>query len=127
MYLTKCHVFTTFKFGTFRYLIQMPKHISKKTVYETPYFKVNDIEIEFTNAVRRNYKVIEKNDTSLIVPVTSDGKVILIREYFYAIDERQISLPKGRIEDGMDALTTANKELQEEAGYKAGKLEKIGV
>jgi ADP-ribose diphosphatase len=36
-------------------------------------------------------------------------------------------LPKGRIDEGSDDLKTANKELQEEVGLKAGKIDKLGV
>jgi len=105
----------------------MAKHISKKIVYESPYFNIVDVEIEFTPNLTRHYEIIEKNDTSMIVPINAKDEVILIREYFYAADERQIALPKGRIEKGQNALDAANRELQEEIGYKAGKLEKLGV
>ncbi|MBI2334432.1 NUDIX domain-containing protein [Candidatus Daviesbacteria bacterium] len=70
---------------------------------------------------------MEKRDTALIVPINEKGELILVREYFYAIDEYQLGLPKGKIEEGHDDLTTANKELQEETGLKAGKLDKLGV
>ena len=46
-------------------------------------------------------------------------------EYFKTFDVVKLSLPKGRIEKGYDDLTTANKELQEEIGYKAEKLTKL--
>jgi len=105
----------------------MAKRLSEKVIFETKLFKIKDIDIEFSSGKKVTYQSIEKSPTALIVPITADNKVILIREYFYAIDERQISLPKGRIDEGMDALATANKELQEEIGFKAGKLDKLGV
>ena len=38
-----------------------------------------------------------------------------------------MGLPKGKIDRGHNNLTTANKELQEEIGFKAGKLDKLGT
>jgi len=38
-----------------------------------------------------------------------------------------VALPKGRIENNLNALETANKELQEEIGFKANRLDKIAV
>ncbi len=104
----------------------MAKHLSSKTIFETPYFKINEIEIEFSSGLKKSFKIIDRDDTSMIVPINKKGEVILIREYFYAIDQRQISLPKGRIEHGLSDLETANKELQEEVGFKAQKLTKLG-
>lgn len=62
----------------------------------------------------------------LIVPI-KDDKVVFVNEYFPAIDAYQLTLPKGSIERGHDELSTANKELQEEIGYKAAKITKLGT
>lgn len=62
-----------------------------------------------------------------MVPIDNKGEVILIKEYFQTLNTVQLSLPKGRFERGHNAKQTANKELQEEIGYKAEKLDKLAV
>ena len=104
----------------------MPKRISDKVIFQTKLFTIKDIDIEFDNK-KVTYQILEKSDTSLIVPINKSRELILVREYFCAIDEYQLGLPKGKIDEGHDALTTANKELQEEIGFKAGKLDKLGI
>lgn len=105
----------------------MAKRIGEKVIFKTKLFTIKDIDLEFSSGKKVTYQIIDKGHTALIVPITSDRQLILVKEYFPAIDEYQLGIPKGRIDEGHDDLTTANKELQEEIGYKAGKLDKLGV
>lgn len=104
----------------------MPRRVGEKVIFKTKLFTLKDIDIEFDHK-KVTYQILEKADTSLIVPITEKGQLILVKEYFYAIDEYQLGLPKGKIDPGHNDLTTANKELQEEIGFKAGKLDKLGT
>lgn len=104
----------------------MPKRVSEKVIFQTKLFTLKDIDIKFDHKTV-TYQILEKSDTSLIVTINKKGELILVKEYFYAIDEYQLGLPKGAIDKGHDDLTTANKELQEEIGFKAEKLDKLGT
>lgn len=104
----------------------MVKRIGEKVIFKTKFFTIKDIDLDF-NGKKATYQIIEKRNSALIVPINERNELILIREYFYAIDEYQLGLPKGRIEEELDELETANKELQEEIGFKAGQLDKLGV
>lgn len=105
----------------------MIKRLGEKVIFKTKLFTIKDIVLQLGSGEQVTYQIIEKRDTALIVPITNEGNLVLVKEYFYAIDEYQIGLPKGRIEGGENELDTANKELREEIGYKAGKLNKLGV
>lgn len=104
----------------------MVKRLGEKIIFKTKLFTVKDIDIEFSSGKKVTYQIVEKKDTAMLVPIDKDGNVYFVKEYFYAIDEFQLGLPKGRIDEGYDALTTANKELQEEIGMKAEKLDFLG-
>lgn len=103
------------------------KRVGERVIFKTKFFTIKDIDLVSKDGKKVTYQIIEKFNTTLIVPITNDGKFILIREYFYAIDEYLLTFPKGRIDEGHDELSTANKELQEETGFKAGRLYKLGV
>lgn len=105
----------------------MIKRISEKELFKTKIFTIKELDLESDNGKKFTRQILDKGDTSLIVPLTIHNELILIKEYFPAIDEYQLGLPKGRIDPGFDALETANKELQEEIGFKARQLDKIGV
>src|SRR3989338_6630107 len=100
----------------------MPKRISEKTIFERGRFLLKDIHIKLDSGKIVTYQMWDKPDTAMIVPIDKNGECIFIREYHAALDCILVSLPKGRVEQGDMAIATANKELQEEIGYKAGML-----
>ncbi len=104
----------------------MAKIIREREVFKTNIFSIKEIDLELKNKKKATFSIVEKKDSSLIVPITDDGKLVLIKEYFAAIDNYQISLPKGRVDYG-NPLDTANRELQEEIGYKANELIPLGT
>lgn len=105
----------------------MAKRLGERVIFQTKLFTVKDIDIQFNTGQKVTYQIVEKKNTSMLVPLDKNNNVYFIKEYFYAIDEYQLGLPKGRIDEGYDALVTANKELQEEIGMKAGKLDFLGT
>ena len=60
-----------------------------------------------------------------IVPLDDDSNVILVKQYRYPIGSLLLEVPAGIIEDGESPIECAQRELQEEIGYKAGKMEFI--
>ena len=55
-----------------------------------------------------------------------DGKILLIRNRRYAVDQTLLELPAGTLEKGEDPMNCAGRELLEETGYLAGRLEPLG-
>lgn len=70
--------------------------------------------------------VIAIRDAVMIVPVFDDGRVLMTVEYSPAFNERVLILSSGGIEAGEDPAESANRELQEETGFKAGRLDYLG-
>jgi 8-oxo-dGTP pyrophosphatase MutT (NUDIX family) len=59
-----------------------------------------------------------------VVPVRDDGRVVLVRQYRAPIDELLLELPAGLKDvDGEPPIETAQRELIEETGFRAGRLE----
>lgn len=69
---------------------------------------------------------VDASDEALIVPMRSDGDIILIVEPSAAFDEDVLLLPGGSVEPNEDASTTAHRELAEEVGVKAARLDYLG-
>lgn len=105
----------------------MTKKISEKEIFKTGIFTIKDVEVEHSGGKRATHQIVEKPDVSIIVPITDNGTLLLIKEYFTAFDEYRLDLPGGKIDPGLNPMETANKELQEEIGYKAGRLDQIGL
>jgi len=64
---------------------------------------------------------------AVVLPVLADGSIVLIRNYRFAVDEHLCELAAGVLEDREDPAACAARELAEETGYTAGRIEKLGV
>jgi 8-oxo-dGTP pyrophosphatase MutT (NUDIX family) len=70
---------------------------------------------------------VESGDGVMCVPVTAEGNVLFILEPNAYNGEFSLYLAAGKVEDGEDFAECANRELQEEAGVKAGRLELLAT
>lgn len=71
-------------------------------------------------------EIIEHSGGACVLCV-EDGKVLLVRQYRYAYGESIYEIPAGKLDKGEDPAVAAARELEEEAGLKAGRLEKLFV
>ena len=68
----------------------------------------------------------KKGGGACTVPVLPDGRILLIRQYRPAVDRETLELPAGaRDSSGEDPALTAARELEEETGYRPGKMTKL--
>jgi ADP-ribose pyrophosphatase len=70
--------------------------------------------------------IIEHPGAVVIVPMVAADRVCLIRNYRIAVGQTLWELPAGTLEPGEPPLETAGRELIEETGYRAAKVEKFG-
>lgn len=75
--------------------------------------------------VAPEFYVLEYPDWINVVALTTDGNIILERQWRHALDEISTEIPAGVIEAGETPLEAARRELQEETGYTGGQWESI--
>ena len=63
---------------------------------------------------------------ALVVPVLPDGNLVAVRQFRYPVGEVFLEFPAGKIDPGESALSTARRELAEEAGYEAKSFTPLG-
>jgi ADP-ribose pyrophosphatase len=68
-------------------------------------------------------EIVRHPGAVVILPLLDDGRVVFVRNYRVAVNERLVELPAGTIDHGEDPLATARRELAEETGYQAGNME----
>ena len=71
-------------------------------------------------------EIVEHPGAVAVVPLLPDGRVILIRQYRRPTGQALLEIPAGTREPDEDAPACAHRELIEEIGYRAGRLERLG-
>ena len=71
-------------------------------------------------------EVVEHKHAIGVLALTGKNSVLLVKQYRYAISSVTLEICAGLIEQGEDPYQAAEREMQEELKFKAGKLEKIG-
>lgn len=70
-------------------------------------------------------EVVRHPGASAVVPLKEDGKVVLIYQYRHAAGGFIYEVPAGKLSPGELPESCAEREVEEEVGYKVGKLEKL--
>ncbi len=83
---------------------------------------ITEDEVEFSDGTRKNWVRFHFGNSAAVLPVTSDGKVVLTREYRHGLGRVALALPGGTAQDGESPETCARRELLEETGLNPGKL-----
>ncbi|MFY2510010.1 ADP compounds hydrolase NudE [Vibrio pectenicida] len=101
-----------------------PKILSKQTVAQSKLFTVEAIDLRFSNGVERTYERMKPSGRGavMMVPVTKDGDLLLVREYAAGTDSYELGFPKGLVDSGEQPIDAANRELKEEIGLGSNKL-----
>lgn len=102
-----------------------PKILNQMTLAKTRLFRIEGLDIKFSNGERRQYERLTGNRSTgsvLMVPMLDNETVLLIREYSAGTGRYEVGLPKGKIDADENPLKAANRELKEEIGYGAKHL-----
>ncbi len=101
-----------------------PKVLSTEKVYSGRVFdvfldKVKENEIEYERDIIRHH------GSAVIVPVFADKTVALVKQYRHAAQKYLFEIPAGSLEKDEKPETGARRELEEEIGVTAGKMEML--
>jgi ADP-ribose pyrophosphatase len=73
------------------------------------------------------YEVVRRPGAAAVVPITSDGHVLLVRQFRPPVRQDLVEIPAGLLDvEGEDALTCAARELYEETGFRHEQIEFMG-
>lgn len=71
-------------------------------------------------------EIVEHPGSVVILPLTDDGDVVLVRQWRQAAGQVLLEAPSGTREPGEEPMVTAHRELREEAGFSAGTMTSLG-
>lgn len=102
------------------------KFISSERIYEGAILNLRRDKV--TAAGGQAYReIVEHNGAVAIVPITNEGRVVMVEQYRYPMGRVILEIPAGKIDEGeTDPVAAADRELREETGYTAGNLQYLG-
>jgi len=101
--------------------------LASREVYRNRWMRVREDEILRSNGERGIYGVVEKHDAAIILPI-DQGRVWLVEQFRYTIEERALELPQGGWEmEVEDTEELARGELKEELGLDAALMTHLGT
>ncbi|MCL2392844.1 MAG: NUDIX hydrolase [Oscillospiraceae bacterium] len=102
------------------------KQVESNTVYEGIIVDVRRDFAVLQNGNKVQREVVVHSGGVGIVPITSDNKILMVRQYRYPMQEELLEIPAGKLSDGEDPFECAVRELSEETGCTAGKYIDLG-
>ncbi|MGH2412523.1 MAG: NUDIX hydrolase, partial [Microcystaceae cyanobacterium] len=87
-------------------------------------FEVNTLRLP--KGIQGNWECIRHPGGALAVPLTPEGKLVLVRQYRFALEGRLLEFPAGTLEPNEEAAETIKRELEEETGYRANRWQSLG-
>jgi ADP-ribose pyrophosphatase len=103
-----------------------PQLLKQKLFYKGRKFNFEVSRLRLPNRAEGEWECVRHPGGALAVPVTSDGKLVLVRQYRFAAQGRLLEFPAGTVEPGEDPVTTIQREIEEETGYRAGSWQTLG-
>ena len=101
-----------------------PAILAQQTVAQSKLFSIESLDLRFSNGEERTYERMKPSGRNavMMVPITEQGDILLVREYAAGTERYELGFPKGLIDPGEQPNQAAVRELKEEIGFGANKL-----
>lgn len=103
------------------------RRLTTERVYTGRLLKIDRDRVELPNGRSTDLEIIRHPGASAVVPFVTDDEVLLIRQFRYATKGFILEVPAGTLNAGESPAACAQREVEEEAGHRAGRLEKLGA
>lgn len=102
------------------------KRIRRELKYKGAVVDFYTDTMEFSNGHTAEWDYIEHKGAAAVLPVTDEGRILMVRQYRNALERYTLEIPAGSLDHAGEPMADcALRELEEETGYRAGKLEHL--
>ena len=109
------------------YMDMREKKIDGEVIFDGVVVKLEKDRVLCPNGNTSYREVVRHNGGAAVLCVTPNDEIILEKQFRYAYDEVLYEIPAGKLEKGEDPYEAALRELEEETGKKASKLELLNI
>jgi len=97
--------------------------VQSKSIYTGIVINLNVDTVTLPNGLTVDLEMVRHPGAAAVVPLKDDDTVILIRQFRHAVGGFIYEIPAGKLHTGEDPTVCAARELEEEIGYRAGRLD----
>lgn len=101
------------------------KTVGTKQIFDGKIISVQVDEVELPDGKRSSREIVRHPGAVALIPLTNDNKIVMVEQYRKPLERSLLEIPAGKLEPGEEPAVTAERELEEETGYQAGKMEYI--
>ena len=102
------------------------KQLTHELVYQCFFMKLYEDKVLLPNGKTSQRIYIMHNSAAAVLPITKEGKIILVKQYRYPIRSESIEIPAGKKDYlGEDGKDCAMRELEEETGYASNDVTRL--
>ena len=102
------------------------KVLNEQSVFSGRVIKLSVLDVELQDGSESKRELVKHPGAVAVLPIDAEGNVLLVRQFRIAAGRVLTEVPAGTRNAGEDPLLCAERELQEEVGYRPGKLESLG-
>jgi len=106
--------------------LQRWQKISSLTKFQNDHWSYRVDEFQLENGERGVYHYVHSTGSSMVIPVTASGKILMVKQYRYLNERESIEFPCGGMKEGISYRENALKELREETGFSAETISEVG-
>ncbi|HIU78747.1 MAG TPA: NUDIX hydrolase [Candidatus Avilachnospira avicola] len=98
------------------------KVLEHRLSYQGKILKIYDDLVE-VNGRHTHWDLVHHNGAAAVLPVTDDGKILMVRQYRHALSRYTLEIPAGKLDSPDEPMIEcARRELEEETGYRSDDL-----
>ena len=98
------------------------KKLTERIVLRNPWWTYKLDTYELPSGKQGEYNYVHTNGSAMVIPVMSDGRVLMVNQYRYLAEKESLEFPCGSVKDGSTYDETAWHELAEETGYSSNRF-----
>jgi len=100
--------------------------LKSEIVFPGRAFTIRRDMVRLPDGREAKFDIVEHIGSVVILPVDGNGNLIFVRQYRHAAGQHLLELPAGTLDEGEAPEACARREIREETGMAAGKLETLG-
>ena len=99
--------------------------ISSREIYRGSVVSLRVDKVRLPAGLETIREIVEHSDAVAVVPIDTNGNIVMVRQYRKAVEQRLLEVPAGGVEKGELPEEAAQRELHEETGYTAASIEPL--